>query len=217
MKTISRITGIILILVSFLGTDTIQAQRNEGKRNRGATTHRNYDTKRSVGTNHYRGDRYRTQPIHRNPHYRYPRHHRVIRTLPRHHVRVVYRGLPYFYYAGIYYTIYNDAYVTVLPPVGFRMTVLPVGYTQVIVGPSVYYYHSGVYYADTSESSSDEQKYEVIQPPVGTLLIAIHEDAEEVVIDGKIFYDYNNILYKRVSTFDGNTAYEVVHVNKENK
>lgn len=55
MKTIYRITGIILILVSFLGTDTIQAQRNEGKRNRGTSTHRDYDTKRSVRTNHYRG------------------------------------------------------------------------------------------------------------------------------------------------------------------
>lgn len=86
-----------------------------------------------------------------------------------------------------------------------------------IVGPSIYYYHSGVYYADTSESASDDQKYEVTQPPVGTLLRTIHEDAEEVVIDGKIFYDYNDILYKRVSTFDGNTAYEVVHVHNENK
>lgn len=217
MKTIYRITGIILILVSFLGTNTIQAQRSEDKRSRGTNTHRNYNTKQSVGTNHYRGDRYRTQPIHRNPYYRYPRRHRVIRTLPRHHVRVVYGGLPYFYYAGIYYTVYNNAYVTVLPPVGFRITVLPAGYTRLVVGPSIYYYHSGVYYANTSEPYSDEQKYEVTHPLVGTLLKTIHDDAEEVVIDGKIFYDYNNVLYKKVSTFDGNTAYEVVHVHKENK
>ncbi|WP_103072181.1 DUF6515 family protein [Aquimarina sediminis] len=216
MKTIPKVATIILVLVSFFGIQPVLAQRKGGVASKDTKVYRDYDNRRSVGTDHYRDGRYRTQPIYRNPHYRYPRHHRVVRTLPRHHMRVMYLGLPYFYYAGIYYTVYNDAYTVVLPPSGFRITVLPVGYVSITVGPSIYFYHSGVYYTKTSTPSSEEVRYEVTYPPVGTLITDIHEDAEEVIIDGKIFYDFNNVLYKRVSTFDGNTAYEVVYINKEN-
>ncbi|MDY8135914.1 DUF6515 family protein [Aquimarina sp. 2201CG5-10] len=210
MKRVFRFIGIILIFMSFFGADSLQAQRSKGSK-----TQRTYSNKKSIGTKHYHDGRYRTQPIYRNPYYRYPRHHVVVTTLPRHHVHVVYRGLPYYYHAGIYYTVYNDGYIVVLPPVGFRIQTLPVGYTRIVVGPSIYFYHSGVYYTEVSKSSTEEEKYEITVPPVGTQVKEIHKDAEEAVIDGKIFYDYNNILYKKVSTFDGNTAYEVVFVNKE--
>ena len=211
MKAIKRIIGIIIIISCLAGQD-LQAQGRSG--NRGVkTSHRGGN---HVGTNHYKGGRYRTQPIYRNPHYRYPRHRRVIRTLPAHHVRVVYRGLPYFFYAGLYYTIYNDGYIAVLPPVGVRIAVLPVGHVRVVVGSSVMYYHSGIYYTEIQRATTEEERYEVIQPPVDTIVSEISADAEEVMIDGNVFYEYNDVMYKKVTLDQERKGYKVVYV-KENE
>ncbi|WP_235016389.1 DUF6515 family protein [Aquimarina sp. AU474] len=216
MKTHTHIIKLILMIIILINTDSALAQRNSDTRNRVASSTPIHQKIGSVHTTkHYKRDRYRTQPVHRSPHYRYPRHHRVIRTLPRHHVRLVYRGLPYYYHAGIYYSVYNNGYVVVMPPIGFRISVLPVGYVRVVLGPSVFFYHSGVYYKETTTISSEEGKYEITKPPVGAVIKEIDKDAEEVIIDGKVFYDYNDMLYKKISTYDGNTAYEVVYVNEE--
>ena len=214
MNTIKKTLGISLLLITFLFSGQVQGQKRSNNSNRNVKTERNYNNNRnSVGNNHYNNNRYRHQPIYRNTHYRYPYHHRVIRTLPVNHVTITYGGLPYFYYSGIYYTTYNNQYVVVLPPRGFRIAVLPVGHVRVIVGPSIYYYHSGVYYVETSITTTnvEEGKYEVTQPPVGVVVSEISKDAEEVFIDGKIFYDYNDVLYKKVMDNQGNTTYEVVY------
>ena len=210
MRTLKHTLGISLILILLVFPNEISGQKRNTTRGNGVKTER-IGTNKKVGTNHHRhNDRYRTQPVRRNPHYRYPRHRRVIRTLPRYHVRIVYRGLPYFYYSGIYYTQYGDEYIVVMPPVGFRIGVLPVGYVRIVVGPSVYFYHSGIYYIENSESDNEDEKYEVVTPDIGTVVSEIHEDSEEVVIDGKTYYEYNDILYKKI-TDDNKVTYEVVY------
>ncbi|MFK2819245.1 DUF6515 family protein [Flavobacteriaceae sp. LMIT009] len=217
MKTFKNTFGIsIIVLLLSLSVQDVQGQKRTKKSNdRGVRTERTYDNNR-VGNNHYRyNDRYRTQPIRRHPHYRYPHHRRVVRTLPINHVRIVYRGLPYFYYSGLYYTMYGDEYIVVLPPRGFRIGVLPVGYVRVVVGPSVYFYHSGVYYTEATVTSEDEGKYEVTLPPVGVVVNKIHEDAELVYIDGKEFYEYNYVMYKQIIGEQGEILFEVVY-SKEN-
>ncbi|OUS00452.1 hypothetical protein A9Q86_10800 [Flavobacteriales bacterium 33_180_T64] len=99
-----------------------------------------------------------------------------------------------------------------MPPRGFRITVLPVGYTRIVIGPSVYFYHSGIYYIESTISSTEnEGNYEVSQPPVGVVLNEIHKDSEEIIIDGKVLYQYNNVFYKKNITIEGNTTYEVVY------
>ena len=209
MKTLKHTLGISLLFISLLFSNEIIGQKRQ-TRNNGVKTERIGGNK--VKTTHNRhGDRYRTQPVRRSPHYRYPRHRRVIRTLPRHHVKIVYRGLPYFYYSGIYYTQYGDEYIVVMPPVGFRIGVLPVGYVRIVVGPSIYFYHSGIYYIETNDTEEDDQKYEVVTPTIGTVVSEIHEDSEEVVIDGKTYYEYNDILYKKIIDDEENVSYEVVY------
>ncbi len=215
MKNINRIIGITLVLITLTFSQQIEAQkRDNAKRN--TTQHRTNNQKRSVGTTHHRNDRYRTQPIHRNrnlhrsPHYRYPRHRRVVRSLHHNHLRLVYGGLTYFYYSGIYYTTYGNEYIVVVPPRGFRIAVLPVGHVRVIVGPSIYFYHSGTYYIESSSSKSEE-KYEITQPPVGAIITDISNDAEQIIMDGNILYEYNDVFYKKVSTDSGNTTYKVVY------
>ncbi|TXG39234.1 DUF6515 family protein [Seonamhaeicola maritimus] len=214
MKTLRSILGLSLLLVFFLTFGEVHGQKRSNKI--GVKTERKMGGN-SVGKAYRADDRFRTQPIRRNPNYRYPHHRRVVRTLPRYHVRLVHRGLPYFYYSGIYYTLYGDEYMVVMPPRGFRISVLPVGHVRIVVGHSVFYYHSGVYYSETVSTSSDNnEKYEVTQPPVGVILCEIHKDSEEIIIDGKVLFEYNDVFYKKNSTYDGKTTYEVVYSKPQN-
>ncbi|MEH6535380.1 MAG: DUF6515 family protein [Psychroserpens sp.] len=217
MITLKKTLGISLLLCLFLFPNQIVGQKRNTTKNRSVKTEKTHTNDRVSSTHNRHNDRYRTQPIRRSPHFRYPRHRRVIGVLPRHHVRLVYGGLPYYYYSGIYYTMYGDQYIVVMPPRGFRITVLPVGYTRIVIGPSIYFYHSGVYYSESSTNSTEsEGNYEVSQPPVGIVLNDIHEDSEKVVIDGKILYEYNDVLYKKNTNLEGSMTYEVVYSKSNN-
>ena len=217
MDTLKKTFGIGVLVCLFLLPNNVMGQKRQTTKNRTVKTERSR-TNDHVNTTHRRHDnKYRTQPIRRNPHYRYPYHRRVVRTLPVNHIRLTFRGLSYFYYSGIYYTLYGNEYIVVMPPRGFRITVLPVGYTRLVVGPSIYFYHSGVYYIESSTTSSDtDGKYEVTQPPVGVVLNDIPDDSKEVIIDGKTLYEYNDILYKKHKTQEGNITYEVVYSKSDN-
>lgn len=217
MKTLKQTLGISLLLISLLTSGQVLGQKQNTNGNGGIKTERNYSKDRLNSSHYDYSGRHRTQPIRRNPHYRYPHHRRVVRTLPRHHVRVVYRGLPYFYYSGIYYTLIGEEYIIVIPPRGFRIATLPVGYVRIVIGLSVYFYHSGVYYLETTTTSTEsEGKYEVTQPPVGVILNEISDDAEEVYIEGNVFYEYNDVLYKKETDSNKKTTYEVVYCKPNN-
>ncbi len=213
MNTIKNNIGIgfLIILLSFSSQEVNGQNRTKKSGDRNIRTERNFSNDRVRDDHYRRDDRFRTQPIRRHPHYRYPRHRRVVRTLPINHVRIVYRGLPYFYYAGLYYTMYGNDYIVVLPPRGFRIGVLPVGHVRIVVGPSVYFYHSGVYYTETTVTNSDEEKYEVTSPPVGVVVDSLDDEAEIIYIDGKEFYEYNDIIYKQIIGANGETLFEVVY------
>ena len=217
MKTLKQTLGISLLLVTLLNSIEVLGQKRNSSSNRGVQTERKVDNGR-VGRD-YRGDnRYRTQPIRKIPHYGYPRHRRVVRTLPIHHVRILYRGLPYYYHSGIYYTAYGSEYVVVMPPIGFRINVLPVGHVRIVVGPSVYFYHSGLYYSKTVNVSANESvdNYEVTSPPVGIEVTEIPEDVEEIMIDGVVFYEYNDVIYKKITNEYGEVNYKVVYSKSNN-
>jgi len=47
---------------------------------------------------------------------------------------------------GIYYRNWNNNYVRFMPPVGFRVNVLPHGYVKLYSGNSAYYFFEGIYY-----------------------------------------------------------------------
>lgn len=199
MKTIKFTVQSLLLVLLFLPVQQTEAQRKRSTNHRAEVTHY-----------HRKNNRYRTQPVYRNPYYRYPARRHVVRTLHRNHLRLVYGGLSYFYYAGVYYTVYGDGYIAVVPPTGMRIAVLPVGYTRIVVGPQVYFYHSGVYYTET-QSDDSETSYEITKPPVGAVITEIPEDAEEVVIDEDTLYIHNDIFYKKVILETGETAYKVVY------
>lgn len=210
MKTLKSLFKIVLIisLVSF--TTNVEGQTRNGSRSQKQRIDRT--SQRQIRTDHHRHDRFRTQPVYRYPKYRYPKHRRVVRTLPRHHVRLVHRGLHYYYYSGIFYSLYGDQYMVVLPPIGFRMSILPVGHVRIIVGPTVYYYHSGIYYTETG---NEDEKYEVTEPPVGVVVDELPEDVEKIILEGNEYYEYNNVIYKELIDSGGQKSYEIIYNNSK--
>lgn len=211
MKTVNKIISITLLLITLISTGQMEAQKRGGKDSKAATTHRNYAPK----PNHRQGDRYRTQPIRRNPRFRYPNHRRVVRSLHHNHLRFVFGGLTYFYSSGVYYTSFGNEYMVVVPPGGFRVAVLPVGYVRIMVGPVPYFYHSGIYYVASNDSNSIEN-FEITEPPVGAVISDISQDAEQIIMDGNILYEYNDVFYKPINNENGKTTYKVVYSKNKN-
>ena len=207
MKTqIKKFRFIIPVLLLFVGTQ-VYGQRGRRVDNR-PRTERVVNKKKVVDNRYHNNRRYRTQPIRNDYRYRYPRRRRVVRTLPRVHRRVVFRGTPFCYSSGVFYISSGSEYVVVFPPRGFRINVLPVGHVRIVFGPRVYFYYGGVYYIENPTPES-EDKYEVVTPPIGTVVETLPEDVSTVDIDGKTHYQYDDIIYEKISV-DGKTSYKVV-------
>lgn len=100
----------------------------------------------------------------------YPVRGTFFHDLPGGYRRVFIGGVPYFFFAGVWYRPYLQGYIVVGAPLGAVIPVLPPGYTAVWIGASVYYYANGVYY-----SSLPGGEYEVVNPPVGTAAPAVTE------------------------------------------
>lgn len=84
-----------------------------------------------------------------------------VRTLPRHSYTVMWGGVNYGFYDGVWYSPGPRGYVVVRPPFGIVVRDLPVFRTVVVVGGLNYLYANGVYYRELGESG-----YEVVPPPV---------------------------------------------------
>ncbi|MGO9481785.1 MAG: DUF6515 family protein [Candidatus Kryptoniota bacterium] len=87
---------------------------------------------------------------------------RVI-NLPRNHYTVFVGRRNYFYSGGYFYRRARRGYVSVLPPIGARIRVLPVGFVSFRIGPLAYYYWGGAYY----QYMPDENVYVVVNRPNG--------------------------------------------------
>ncbi|MFZ1080546.1 MAG: DUF6515 family protein [Candidatus Kryptoniota bacterium] len=87
---------------------------------------------------------------------------RVI-NLPRNHYKVFAGGRNYFYGNGYFYRRAGRGYVSVLPPIGARIRVLPFGFVSFRIGPLAYYYWGGAYY----QFIPDENVYAVVDKPSG--------------------------------------------------
>lgn len=180
MKTKQLIIGVLMVVLLLSGFESM-AQR------RVVSTPRRTVIQTPRGTVVYR-----KQPV-----------VRPVRRMPRTTVVVHYHGNPFYYSGGVFYASRSGVYVRVATPVGVRVTVLPVGYVRVVVGPTPFFYFGGVFYALT-----EQQEYVVVDPPVGAIVNKLPADAAEVEIDGKTYYEYNGTLYKPVVTKE--RSYEVV-------
>lgn len=80
-------------------------------------------------------------------------------SLPPGHLRVVFGGVPYFFWGGQFYLGWQGVYVPVLPPVGLVISVLPPGFQVVVAGGINYYLYDGIYYQQAPGG------YVVVSPP----------------------------------------------------
>lgn len=83
-----------------------------------------------------------------------------VHTLPSHARFVVWGGVRYGYWDGVWYAPYSGAYVVARPPVGVIVSDLPVFRTVVTIGGLTYLYANGVYYRERPDG------YEVVPSPI---------------------------------------------------
>jgi hypothetical protein len=93
----------------------------------------------------------------------YPAPGWAVRTLPPRHRVVVWAGVNYGFYDGIWYAPGPHGYAVVRPPYGVVVAELPGFRTLVTIGGIGYLYANGVYYRERVEGG-----YEVVPPPVAS-------------------------------------------------
>jgi hypothetical protein len=133
------------------------------------------------------------------------------RVIPRTFISINFGGYPYWYDRGCFYGYYDDYYVPVFAPVGIHVTVLPVGYRRIYVGPSPYYYYfEGVYYRNYQDRDNE---YEVVDAPMGAVISVLPKGATAAVVNGEKFYEFNGTYYKEGANDKNEVVYTVVGKN----
>ncbi len=112
-----------------------------------------------------------------------------------------YRPRP-VYVRPVYRPIYRmPRYVHYGPSFGFRLSVLPFGYTRVVVGSVPYFYNQGVYYRNYSSGG-----YEVVAPPLGATVSVLPPGAKSTTINGEQYYELGGTFYQQ----EDRNSYRVV-------
>lgn len=146
----------------------------------------------------------------RKAHIRYstlPRWGASLHARPANAILVSGRRNPYYFNNGVYYTQRNNNWVVVRPSRGVRISVLPAGYRNIVIGPRKYYYYYGTYYV---KSASD---YVVVNPPEGAVVDALPDGYDIKTIDGNEYYYLDGVYYAEVdaSEFADGVGYQVVN------
>lgn len=102
---------------------------------------------------------HRVDNVHGHGH-SYPVHGHVVRTLPPQSRVVVWSGVNYGFYNGVWYAPGPRGHVVVQPPYGIWVHDLPLFRTVVVIGGLTYLYANGAYYRERSLGG-----YEVVAPP----------------------------------------------------
>jgi hypothetical protein len=124
--------------------------------------------------------------------------------LPYNYASIIYRGRPYFYANGLYYSNVGNYYNLITPPFGLTVSLLPRGYWGFNYGGFPHYYVGGIFYRATND-----RQYEIIEPPMGAEVPSIPTDAKLVIINEQKFYEYLGTYYKEVTRSNGTVSYIV--------
>ena len=166
----------------------------------------------SAVVNAQRG-RYNNNHSNHNRHYSY-NYQNSYRHVP---VRITtsYRYRPNYYYRTAYRPVYRPQYYRPAyrlpyyrhygPAFGFRLSILPFGYSTVYVGRSPYYYNDGVYYRPYSNGG-----YEVTPPPIGAEVSRLPAGAKVIAINGEKYYELGGSFYQEEISTDNRSTYRVV-------
>ncbi len=123
------------------------------------------------------------------------------RSLPRSYQRISFRGIPYYFYDGLFFDYYGGYYRSIFPPIGLMIGSLPYGYWGFNYGGYPYFYHTGIYY------QQHENTYQVVEAPVGASIPQLPKDAKIVVINNENYFEFNGTYYKEYIKQDGTRWY----------
>ena len=177
-----------VMLMAFLLSFGAFAQRGRSQHNNNYNSHNNYNRSRvtvSVGS------RYNYRPAYR-PAYR-PVYRPYYRPTP------VYRTYSYSGYRR------PVSYVRYGPSFGFRLNVLPFGYSSFYQGSNPYYYNDGVYYRPYNGGG-----YQVVEPPLNATVNNLPSSAKATVIDGQKYYQIGGTFYQEEFNEKNKLVYRVV-------
>jgi len=86
---------------------------------------------------------------------------------PKNYTQVRYNNTNYYTHRGVYYQSTPKGYVVVRPPVGIRVTSLPLGFARVILNGLLYYRYNDIYYQAVTGGG-----YVVVNTPPGVVVAA---------------------------------------------
>lgn len=148
-----------------------------------------------------------------NRHYNNSRNHVSLRVVPRYNRYSSYRPVFRSYYrqAPVYRPVIRSGYrspaafVHYGPVFGFRLNVLPMGYSRIYVGANPYYYNNGIFYRNYNSGG-----YEVVAPPLDATVRNLPAGASVTVIDGQKYYQLGGTFYQEEFTENNKLQYRVV-------
>lgn len=122
----------------------------------------------------------------------------------KHYKKYKHNNVNFYANKGIYYRSNNNGYVRYMPSNGFRVNILPIGYSTINLGNrNSYYFYEGVYYKPY------KNYYEVIQAPIGAIVYGLPSGYERVRFSGEYIYEFGGTLYQRIN-HRGDRAYQVI-------
>lgn len=144
--------------------------------------HNNYSRNYYQGGNYFRGGYYNNRPA-----YGYGNSYNYY---PSYQYRPIYRSYGYLHFG---------------PAFGFRLSILPFGYSPFFIGNNPYYYNEGIYYRPYSNGG-----YEVTAPPLGATVKHLPSGAKANVINGQKYYELGGTYYQQEITAKNKLQYVVV-------
>ena len=150
---------------------------------------------------------------HYNPHNNYNRSRVIISVGSRYNYRPAYRPVyrPYYRPAPVCHAVVRPyyrprtSYIPYGPSFGFRLNVLPFGYSSFYQGSNPYYYNEGVYYRPYNGGG-----YQVVEPPLNATVNKLPSSAKATVIDGQKYYQIGGTFYQEEINENNKLVYRVV-------
>jgi hypothetical protein len=127
---------------------------------------------------------------------------RRLRVLPVGFLSLNIRGVPYYYFGGVYYQPADNGYEEVYPPVGAAVSEPPDGAIEINAGDQIYYYAGGAFYVRQPDGS-----FAIAPTPLGVVVPELPPGAIQVAVQGAVAFQFNGIYYEPVFS-NGVTQYQ---------
>ena len=116
----------------------------------------------------------------------------------------------YNYYSSPFHPTYRSPYVYSHfgPAFGFRINILPLGYSSFYIGYNPFYYYQGIYYRPYNNGG-----YEVTAPPLDAIVKHLPSGAKVTIINGEKYFEVGGTFYQEETSAKNKLQYRVIGTN----